>query len=245
MWLLEHLALQPGHLVLELAAGPGEVGFLASELVKPGGSVISSDGAEAMLEVARRRADQLGIDNVEFKRLELEWIDLPTASVDAVVCRWGLMLCLDPAAALGEARRVLRPGGRIALAVWDEAGRNPWMTLPRRALAELGHAVPEALDGPGPFALAAPGLLNSMLESAGFVEVVVETVPVHRVNANVEEFLNETLDLSRMFGDAYGQLTDRERSKLLESLRTLTAQFTGEDGMLRLPGVSLVAAASA
>ena len=123
--MVDALALQPGQRVLELAAGPGDTGFMAAELIRPGGTLVSSDGAEPMLDVARERARQSGIENVEFAQLELEWIDLPTASVDAVLCRWGIMLIVDPAAAAGEIRRVLRAGGRAALAVWDVPGAQP------------------------------------------------------------------------------------------------------------------------
>src|SRR5580704_14753451 len=75
--MIDALALQPGQRVLELAAGPGDTGFMAAELVAPGGTLICSDGAEAMLEVARQRAAAQGISNVEFRLLDLEWIDLP------------------------------------------------------------------------------------------------------------------------------------------------------------------------
>src|SRR5579884_2605022 len=81
-WMLDHAGLQPGQRVLELAAGPGDTGFLAAELIQPGGTLVSTDAAETMLEVARGRAAEMGIKNVEFKRIELEWIDLETASVD-------------------------------------------------------------------------------------------------------------------------------------------------------------------
>ncbi len=86
-----------------------------------------------MLEGARARALELGLSNIEFKVLNAEWIDLPLASVDAVLCRWGYMLMADPAAALAETRRVLRPGGRVALAVWDALEANPWALLPARS----------------------------------------------------------------------------------------------------------------
>ena len=87
---IDALALQPGQRVLELAAGPGDTGFLAAEQIAPGGLLISS-AAQAMLEVARERAARLRITNVEFQQLSLEWIDLPAADVDAALCRWGLM----------------------------------------------------------------------------------------------------------------------------------------------------------
>ncbi len=170
-WMIENAALQPGMTVVELAAGPGDTGFLAAELVAPGGTLISSDGADAMVEVARARAERLGITNAEFRRLELEWIDLETASVDVVLCRWGVMLTVDPAAALQEMRRVLKPIGKAVIAVWDTAEVNPWATIPTGVLIERGLAPPPDPDAPGMFVLAAPGRLQEMLEDAGFADV--------------------------------------------------------------------------
>src|SRR5437763_5353934 len=154
-WMLEHAGLEPGLRVLELAAGAGDTGFLAAELIRPGGTLICSDAAETMLGVARGRAAELGIDNVEFKRIELGWIDLETASVDRILCKWGVMLTVDPEAALREMRRVLRAGGRVALAVWDEPAVNAWATIPTRALVELGHSARPDPNAPGMVALAA------------------------------------------------------------------------------------------
>src|ERR671929_1000119 len=145
-WMLDAAHLQPGHTVLELAAGPADLGLMAAELVAPGGRAIITDGAEAMLDVARARAQELGTTNVEIRQMEAEWIDLPAASVDAVLCRWGYMLLADPEAALRETRRGLKPGGRVALAAWDAAERNPWLTRIGSVLIERGHMQP---DPPG------------------------------------------------------------------------------------------------
>jgi SAM-dependent methyltransferase len=198
-----------------------------------------------MLEVARARAAELGLDNVEFKRLELEWIDLPTASVDAIICRWGLMLCLDPPAALSEARRVLAPGGRIGLAVWDEPGFNPWATVPAGVLIELGHTAPPDPGEPGMFALASAERLHELLQTAGFLEVMVDSIEVERHNENVDEFVAETLDLSRMFSDVYERLSDEARAEIRERIAAGVQPYLNERGALRLPGRSLVASASA
>jgi SAM-dependent methyltransferase len=137
-WMVKAIDPHPGQRVLELAAGLGETGLLAAELVAPTGGVILSDQAEGMLEGARERAAELALTNVEFQVWNAEWIDLPVASVDAVLCRWGYMLMADPGAALSETRRVLRPGGRLALAVWDALGANPWALAPRLELTERG-----------------------------------------------------------------------------------------------------------
>lgn len=244
-WMIDRLGLQPGQSVLELAAGPGDTGFMAAELIQPGGTLISSDAAEAMLDVARARAQALGVANVEFKRLELEWIDLPTASVDAILCRWGLMFALDQAAAVQEFRRVLRPGGRLALAAWDAPEENPWATIPTRALIQLGHVQPPDPTAPGMFVLAAPGRLQALLEGAGFTDASVETVEVDRSGSSVENYIAETLDLSGPFGEIHGRLLEPERVELHTTIAALAAPFTDEDGLLHFPGRSLVASASA
>jgi ubiquinone/menaquinone biosynthesis C-methylase UbiE len=206
--------------------------------------LIASDAATAMVGVAMGRARDLGVSNVEFKRLELEWIDLPAASVDAALCRWGFMLCVDPAAAFAESRRVLRPGGRLALAVWDSPERNPWATIPGRALVQLGHAEPPDPNAPGMFALAAPGRLQQLLESAGFVEVIVESVELNRQNPSVEQYVGETRDLARPFAEVFEALTPDEQEAVKREIAALAEPFAEADGSLRFPARSLVAAAN-
>jgi SAM-dependent methyltransferase len=244
-WMVEHAGLQPGQRVLELAAGPGDTGFLAAELVKPGGTLLSTDAAETMLEVARSRAAQLGIDNVEFKRIELEWIDLDAASVDVALCKWGLMFTIDPEAALREVRRILRPGGRVALAAWDAPAANAWATIPTQAMVELGHATPPDPDAPGMFILSAPGRLQDLLESAGFLDVVVDAVPTPRSFAGVEEYVAETDEISSFFGEMFGPLAADEREAVVRKIAELAQPYTAADGSLSFTGRSLVAAADA
>jgi SAM-dependent methyltransferase len=243
--MVESLGLQPGQRVLELAAGPGDTGFMAAELVRPGGTLISSDGAEPMIEVARARAAQLGIDNTEFRQLELEWIDLETASVDAVLVRWGLMLTVDPTAAAHEIRRVLRPGGHAALAVWDTLERNPWAQIPGRALVALGHAEPPDPDIPGPFAMAEDGRLAEVLEDAGFIDVAVVAVGLERHYATAQDIVAESANCSPSFGVKYAELSGEQRAEVADHMIAAAAPYTAADGSVTLPGVSLVASAGA
>jgi len=244
-WLIDALALQPGESVLELAAGPGDTGFLAAELVSPGGTVISSDGSEAMLDTARERAAARGVLNVEFKQLQLEWIDLPTASVDKALCRWGVMLTVDPAAALREARRVVKPGGRYALSVWDAADQNPWATIPGRSLVEAGLVAPPDPSAPGMFALSAPGLLDQLLRDAGFVEATVDAVVLDRPYESLDRYLEIQLDIARPFREALEPLAADEREGVLARVRALAGPYTRADGSVLFPGRSLVAVAGA
>src|SRR3954471_12556646 len=125
-WLVHALAPNAGDVVLELAAGQGDVGFAVAHLLGESGRLISSDFSTAMLEIARRRGDELGLMNVEFRELDAEALDVEEDCVDGVVCRWGYMLMPNPAAALAETRRVLRPGGGGWFCVWGGRWRKTW-----------------------------------------------------------------------------------------------------------------------
>ncbi len=264
-WMVEAIEPQHGQRVLELAAGLGETGLLAAELVAPTGGVILSDHAEAMLEGARGRAAKLDLTNVEFQVWNAEWIDLPVASVDAVLCRWGYMLMADPLAALTETRRVLRPGGRVALAVWDALAANPWALAPRLELLERGLAQPpgpvaedprEADDAlhaaadaapagytPGPFGLGDPERLRGLLEQAGFTDVVVEAIDVAQRHPSFESFWETMLDLSRELHDLVLARPEEEIEAIGASLAARLTPYTAPDGALEVPGRSLVALA--
>jgi SAM-dependent methyltransferase len=246
-WMIDAIAPQPGQRVLELAAGLGETAMLAAELVAPVGGVVVSDQAESMLDGARARAIELGLANVEFQVLNAEWIDLPLASVDAVLCRWGYMLMADPEAALGETRRVLRPGGRLALAVWDSLDANPWALLPAQELIERGLAQPPArgVALPGPFALAGDGRIRELLERAGFAEIEVRSLELERHHASFAELWEVTLDLSRSFHDAVLARPQGEIDQITAALAERFAPFTDSSGALAIPARTLLAAASA
>ena len=138
-WMLRVLGPRAGDTVLELAAGAGDTGFEAAALVGGSGRLISSDFSPAMLEAARRRGAELGVENVEYRVIDAERNDLADDCVDGVLCRLGYMLMADPAAALAETRRVLRPGGRLALAVFGAPERNPFFSAIVICLVQSGH----------------------------------------------------------------------------------------------------------
>jgi len=243
-WLIDALELQPGEDVLELAAGPGDTGLLAAELIRPGGRLITSDQSEAMLELARARAAELALDNVEFRVINAESIALPVASIDAVLCRWGYMLMVDPLAAMVETRRVLKSGGRLALAVWGSPSGNPWLAVPNRVLQEFGLAeAPASPEAPGAFAFANPDRLRTFLDEAGFVDVEIDEVDLVRAAPTFAEWWDAHLDVSPAGPAVRAASRDVSRA-VAAAVEAALAPYTSGDG-LAVPGTNHVARASA
>jgi SAM-dependent methyltransferase len=231
--------------VLELAAGPGDTGFLAAELIAPGGTLISSDAVEEMVDQARARAAELQIENVEFRTIDAEWIDVGTAELDAVLARWGYMLLVDPATALGETRRVLRPGGRVALAAWTGPDDNPWASAPTAELVAMGAIEPPDLDAPNMFAFRDPQRIRTLLEDAGFTDIVVEQIPLLFRFPSLDDWWDVQLDISTSLADNVGALTPAQRDDLRDAIDARLAQHVADDGSVALPGLTHVAAATA
>jgi SAM-dependent methyltransferase len=244
-WLVDAIEPQPGHRVLELAAGPGDTGLLAAELIAPGGTLISTDAAESMVDVARARAAELGIDNVEFRTMDAEWIDLPTASVDAVLARWGYMLLADPAAALRETRRVLRPGGRVALAAWTDPADNPWISVAHDELVKVSALPPPDPGEPNMFAFRDPATIEGLLDEAGFDDVVVDQLDLLWRYDDLDAWWDVQLDVSPSLTTGVGALTPAQRDDLRDVIDARLAQYVAADGSVALPGRTHVAAASA
>jgi ubiquinone/menaquinone biosynthesis C-methylase UbiE len=109
-WMFRKLDPKPGDTVLELAAGLADTGLMAARLVGESGCAIVTDFTPEMVAAARWRAQELGVQNAEFRVLDAERMNLETDSVDGVLCRWAYMLMIDPPAAFAETRRVLRAG---------------------------------------------------------------------------------------------------------------------------------------
>jgi SAM-dependent methyltransferase len=244
-WLVDAIEPQVGHRVLELAAGPGDTGLLAAELIAPGGTLISTDAVAEMVELARARAQELGIENAEFRVMDAEWIDLPTASLDGVLARWCYMLLADPATALGETRRVLRPGGRVALAAWTGPPDNPWASVAQEELGAISGAAPPDLDEPNMFAFRDPATIGGLLEDAGFTDIVIDQLDLVWRYDDLDAWWDVQLDISTSLASGVGALAPAQRDDLRDAIDARLAEYVAEDGSVALPGRTHVAAASA
>ena len=236
-WLIGALEPKQGETILELAAGPGSVGFAASPLVGEGGSIISTDFSPEMVEVARRRGEQLGITNVEHRVVDAERIELEDDSVDGVLCRFAYMLMPDTAAALSETRRVLRPGGRLAFAVWRGPEQNPWVSIAGRVLVERGLFPPPEPGAPGIFALGDQERLRGLVEGAGFAVERLEDVASQFRYTDIDDYVGVAHDTGGAFGKAWDGASDEEQLAMKSELEERFAPFRVEGGYA-MPGVA-------
>jgi ubiquinone/menaquinone biosynthesis C-methylase UbiE len=244
-WLVEAVDPQPGQTILDLAAGVGDTGFLAAELIQPGGTLITADFSPDMLSAAQRRAQRLGVTNARFRQMDANLpLDQPAASLDGVLCRWGYMLLNDGEDALRETRRTLKRGAAVALAAWTAADENLWSAAPGWILERRGVLGP-APPGPGQFAWAEPGAVADHMEAAGFVEPRVERIALDFRFADVDEWWTHVIQTSARVGEADRGLGFATRSDVLADLERAAEPFEQPDGTLVIPGATWVATATA
>jgi ubiquinone/menaquinone biosynthesis C-methylase UbiE len=240
--LLALARLRPGDRVLELACGPGGVGLAAAPLVAPGGEVVLSDIAEEMTAIAQRRIEERGVPNATTRVLDLEAIDEPDASFDAVLCREGVMFAADHARAAGELARVLRPGGRVAIAVWGARERNPWLGVLLDSLsAQFGMPIPPA-GIHGPFALSDAAELERLLAAAGLRDVRVEEFPAGYRTAGFEEWWTRTSALAGPVANLVRALPGEVQEEIEDRLRAAVIPYETAEG-LDFEGMTLIASA--
>src|SRR4051794_11993371 len=241
-WLVAAIAPQPGHTILDLAAGLGDTGSLAAELIQPGGTLITSDFAPEMLAAAQRRGKD--IPNVRFRQMDMSVpLDQPAASLDGVLCRWGFMLLDDPESALREARRILKQDGRIALAAWAGPDDNLWSATTVRILQS--RKLIEPREGPGQFTWADPTLISETMQDAGFIEPQIEVVEFTMRYDDVDDWWVAQTLTSTATGDADRKMDFATRSDVLAELEEASKPFEQTDGSLVIPARTWVASASA
>lgn len=244
--LVELLDPRPGQTVLDLAAGPGDTGFLAVPRLRPGGRLISTDVAAEMVEAARRRAGAIGLEEgpeLAFAVEDASALTLADASVDGVLCRWGLMFPPVMEHATAEIARVLRPDGRAAVASWAAPEHNDWITAAGRSAVELGFLERPDPDAPGPFRLSAPGAVESVLRGGGLGVELVEDLPLTWRASSLDEWWETVKDTSRMLSDVLARVGPDEADRIRAGAERRLAAYVDQDGALAVPSLARVALA--
>ncbi|HEY2086882.1 MAG TPA: methyltransferase domain-containing protein [Mycobacterium sp.] len=239
-WIVEQVDPQPGQTVLELTAGPGETGFLAAGRLGSTGRLISSDFVPAMVEAARRGADERGFDNVECRVLDAQQIDLPDSSVEGVLSRFGLMLVPHQQRAIAEIRRVLRPGGRCAYATWGMPQHNPWIFQVVAALVQNGVAPPGDPFAPGGlFSLATAESNQALAAAGGFTDVTISELAGTMRFDDPDDYWTHIAAVAGPVAELVSSLDADQVTAIRSNLESSLAAFE-RDGALEIPWLATV-----
>jgi len=241
--MLDLARIQPGQRILDVAAGAGEPALSAAERVGPGGYVLATDISEGIIELALQVAQERGLEQIETRRMDGEKLDLTDGSFDAVLCRLGLMYMPHPVTALREWRRALKPGGRVAVAVFSTPDRNSWGALPASLIRGRAQLPPPVPGQPGPFSLGGAGVLEDMFHEAGFADAEVHAVPVPHGAASSAEYVRVAREAFGGFNAMMAHLPAQERESVWDEVEGAMRSFESPGGF-EVPGECLVAAAT-
>ncbi len=234
--MIERLQLAEDHEHLDLAGGTGEPGLSIARRV-PKGRVVLTDLVPEMLRIAARRSREAGLTNVETRACSADDLPFDDAAFDRASVRFGLMFLPDPAAAVREVVRVLRPGGRLCSAVWVKPDQNPWTSIALAAIAtEVDVPAPDP-GGPGMFRFAAPGSVGALYRAAGLTAVEEWDVDVELVTTSPEQYWEVMSEHVSPAVTALRRVDDAARRRM-RAVAVAEARRFEHDGVTRVPGVA-------
>jgi len=225
--------------VLDLGCGTGQTTTDAARAAHAG-AALGVDLSAAMLDVARRRATEEGVTNAWFEQADAQIHPFEPGAFDVAISRTGATFFGDLVAAFTNIRRALRSDGRLVLLTWQPLAGNEWIREFAGALAAGRDLPTPPPDAPGPFALADPDRVHTVLSNAGFADVDLEALnepmwfgrdadDAHRLISGLMVWMLEGLDESG-------------RRSALDALRATTAAHETADGVLYESGAWLIRA---
>ena len=237
--LIQLAGIETGHTVVDVATGIGDPALAAAQRVGPTGRVVATDQSSAMLAVAAARARDAGLSNIEFRQLDGNGFDFPDATIDAIVCRWGLMFLSDLTDALARMQRSLRAGRGLAASTWCEPEKVPIISV-RRSVMRAFDIPPGGND---PFRLSSAATLHAAAVSAGFDEVDVTRSVVAYEFATAQAFVDAQRALHESRLTTLLSRTAGQQEEFWRALGAAAEPYTGASGVVRMPSEILLLAA--
>lgn len=222
--------VRPGLSILDLATGTGEPALTLADLAGPAGFVVGTDLVPAMLAHTASRARARALP-LRMAAADMQALPYPDGAFDRVIVRFGLMFVPDADAALREMGRVLRPGGRLALAVWGPLTDNTLFREIRSALDEVIGLDPAYSLAPL-FRFAAEGSLAALLAAAGLVGVIEQPLRLDHAAPAARPFWRPTLEMGftpRLMG-----LSEAGRAAAETAVARRFQELSGADGNVRV-----------
>jgi len=225
------LHLKSDDIVLDIAAGTGEPGLtIASHL--NGGKVISTDLAEGMLEVAQENAKKRGIKNFETIVCDVSELPFADNTFNAISCRFGFMFFPDMQLAIKEMTRVLKPGGKIATAVWNIPEKNFWVTATMGTINKNIVIPPPPPEAPGMFRCSKAGFMSDLFSQAG-LKNISENEVVGKLNCKtIDVYWDMMNDVAAPIVAALSKADEAMKQKIKEEVYSLVHQKYTNDNVI-------------
>ena len=234
--LLNMASLKPGMRVLEVACGTGLVTVRAAEMIQPEGTLLATDISGEMIEATRQQLDNLGLENFEARRVDGEELDVEDNSYDVAFCALGMMYMPEPARALAEMYRVVKPGGTFVTTVWGERRHCAWSGIFPIVDAEVHSEVCPLF-----FSLGAQQALANMMSNAGLEQVRQSRQSVLLSFADADTLLSAQIDGGPV-ALAAKRFNEETRRRVETSFLASVDEYRHADGSFAIPGEFVTAA---
>ena len=229
--LLAAAAIGPGERVLDIGCGCGETTIRAARSV-PEGDAVGVDLSAVMLAEARRLAGQERLGNLRFEQADAQTHPFPAAGFDVALSRFGVMFFGDPAAAFANIAAAIRPGGRLVFACWQDPAKAEFFSLPARAIAPyVSPPAPPGPGEPGPFSLASPARIRTLLTGAGFGAVSIEDLTVRALIGRDTDDVIGYVSTTPMARSALADADERTVGQITQALRDALQPHQDHDGV--------------
>jgi len=230
--------------VLDVATGPGEPALSVAAVVGPDGKVFGVDAIHGMIAAARTEAQRLGLKNAKFDVAFADDLPFAANTFDAVISRFGVMFFPSPVDGVREMLRVLKPGRKLAFAVWHFAEKNPFHSALSLVMDRYVDSPPLEPDAPDAFRFAPRGKLLEVLSQAG-VATPSERLLQFKIEApvSVEEFWNLRREMSEKLSEKFATLSEQQKPKVRLEMLSSLAEYSTPNGMSFPAEVLIVSAA--
>ena len=239
--LIELAEIKEGSKVLDIATGIGEPSITAAHQVGKSGHILAIDISPQMLSIANKRAISLGIQDVmEFREGDIETIDLPMSTFDAVLSRFGLMFLPDLGAGLSNIYKSLKEGGRFAAAVLGSSDKVPFISLPLNIVLKETNCPPPPANTPGPFSLSDENFLKGSFIKSGFEDVTIERLDMIFNFDSAEAFTNFVCETAAPIQAALSNQSKERRTEILKAIAESAGKYADNNtGTVKLSNEAL------
>jgi ubiquinone/menaquinone biosynthesis C-methylase UbiE len=243
--LIEDAGIGSEDSVLDVAMGPGEPALTVAALAGPKGKVFGVDPIQGMVAAARAEAERLGLKNAKFDVAFADDLPFAADTFDAVISRFGVMFFPSPVDGVREMLRVLKPGRKLALAVWHLAERNPFHYALSRVIDRYVDSPPLPPDALDAFRFADCGKLKDVLAEAGVIEPCERLLQL-RIEApiSVNDFWTLRQEMSDKLREKMAMLSEKQASEVKSEMLEALSEYSTENGMNFPAEVLIVSGAS-